>query len=48
MSGAEQILAINIDPQAPIFKAAHAALVGDVCEIIPALLNKIENGASHV
>ncbi|HNX36363.1 MAG TPA: electron transfer flavoprotein subunit alpha [Kiritimatiellia bacterium] len=49
MSGAEQIMAINIDPLAPIFKVAHTALVGDVCEIVPALLNKIENGAlSHV
>ena len=45
MSGADQIMAINIDPQAPIFKVAHTALVGDVCEIIPALLHKIETGA---
>ena len=45
MSGADQIMAINIDPQAPIFKVAHTALVGDVCEILPALLHKIETGA---
>ncbi len=44
MSGTEQIMAINIDPQAPLFKVAHTALVGDVCEIIPALLSKIETG----
>ena len=44
MSGSEQIMAINSDPHAPIFKVAHTALVGDVCEIIPALLNKIERG----
>jgi electron transfer flavoprotein alpha subunit len=45
MSGAEQIMAINIDPHAPIFKVAHTALVGDVCEIIPSLLNTITTGA---
>lgn len=45
MSGAEQIIAINTDPNAPIFKVAHTALVGDVCEILPALLSKIETGA---
>ena len=45
MSGAERIVAINTDPNAPIFKVAHTALVGDVCEILPALLNKIETGA---
>jgi electron transfer flavoprotein alpha subunit len=44
MSGAEQIMAINTDPNAPIFKVAHTALVGDVCEIIPALLSKIKSG----
>ena len=45
MSGAERIMAINTDANAPIFKVAHTALVGDVCEILPALLNKIETGA---
>ena len=45
MSGAEQIMAINIDPHAPIFKVAHTALVGDVCEIIPSLLSTITTGA---
>lgn len=44
MRGAEQIMAINIDPQAPIFKVAHTALVGDVCEILPALLNTLRTG----
>ena len=45
MSGAERIMAINTDANAPIFKVAHTALVGDVCEILPALLSKIETGA---
>lgn len=41
ITGAERIVAINTDPDAPIFKAAHVAIVGDVTEIIPALLREI-------
>lgn len=41
MSGAEKIIAINIDPNAPIFAVTHTVLVGDVCAIIPELLQRI-------
>ncbi|MDD4101145.1 MAG: electron transfer flavoprotein subunit alpha [Kiritimatiellae bacterium] len=44
MSGSDRIIAINIDPEAPIFKVAHTAIVGDVCEILPSLLQKIRAG----
>lgn len=44
MSGSEKIIAINIDPEAPIFRVAHTAVVGDVCAILPALLERIEAG----
>ncbi len=38
MSGANVIVAINKDPQAPMMKAAHYALEGDLHEVIPAML----------
>ncbi|MDD4024534.1 MAG: electron transfer flavoprotein subunit alpha [Kiritimatiellae bacterium] len=44
MSGSDKIVAINIDPGAPIFKIAHTAVVGDVCEILPSLLKRIKAG----
>ena len=41
MKGAEKIIAINNDPEASIFKIAHIGIVGDIYEVIPALLAKI-------
>ena len=42
MDGSEKIIAINTDPEAPIFKVAHIGIVGDLYEVIPALIAKIE------
>lgn len=41
MSGANVIVAINKDPNAPIMKAAHFALEGDLHEVIPAMLEAL-------
>lgn len=41
MRAAEHIFAINRDPAAPIFEVAHTGAVGDLYEIVPALIEKI-------
>ncbi|MGL6105360.1 FAD-binding protein [Romboutsia sp.] len=48
MKGSDYIVAINLDEKAPIFDVAHLALVGDVYEIIPKLIEKIEQNALEV
>ncbi|NLK96811.1 electron transfer flavoprotein subunit alpha [Defluviitalea saccharophila] len=44
MNNSEQIIAINKDESAPIFKTAHYGLIGDLYEIIPNLINQIKAG----
>jgi electron transfer flavoprotein alpha subunit len=42
LHGAENIIAINRDPQAPIFKMADLGLVGDARMLLPLLLEKLQ------
>jgi electron transfer flavoprotein alpha subunit len=39
MQDANKIIAINDDPDAPIFGVCHYGIVGDVMEVIPKLID---------
>jgi electron transfer flavoprotein alpha subunit len=41
MQGSEKILAINPDPQAPIFRVADAGIVGEYQRVLPPLIAEL-------
>ena len=43
MKNANYIIAINKDPEAPIFSVADLGVVGDVHKVLPALLDALES-----
>ena len=43
VKGSKTIAAVNTDPKAPIFKNADFGVVGDVLEVVPAMLEELKS-----
>jgi electron transfer flavoprotein alpha subunit len=47
MRSAKTIVAINKDPEAPIFKVADYGIVGDFADVLPALTEAVQAAQKH-
>ena len=45
MAEAKRIIAINSDPEAPIFDIAHYGIVGDLNDVIPKMIKAYKTKA---
>ncbi len=47
MSSSKHIVAVNKDPEAPIFRVADLGIVGDLFQVLPALTEEVKRAKAH-
>lgn len=47
MSSSKHIIAVNKDPEAPIFRIADLGVVGDLFQVLPALTEEVKKAKAH-
>jgi electron transfer flavoprotein alpha subunit len=46
MQKSKKIVAVNLDPNAPIFQIAHYPIVEDVYDFLPKMISRLEGTAN--
>ena len=47
MKGSRSVIAVNKDPEAPIFDIADVAVIGNLLEIVPALIEEVKKAKAE-
>jgi electron transfer flavoprotein alpha subunit len=47
IEGAETVIALNPDPEAPIFNSCNYGVIGDAVKILPLLIDELKDARPH-
>jgi electron transfer flavoprotein alpha subunit len=47
MKGSRSVIAVNKDPEAPIFDIADVAVIGNLLEVVPVLIEEVKKAKAE-